>query len=238
MLRLYVISSINSFHLRLLTKTTNPSSTISTRSSSAPVRPPPSVQAADALSVLQHAKCILGFSPVTCIDISYLKSKHATPDDSIAMTHSIIEFLNREMKVPSLTTLRVEDIWLGHCSILLSSLPPLQLSPFDRNLSSSPPPHQVGSDSPARGSVKVLKQTPQIVSTKPNLSMLLILTLILNPVLLTLLRRNLQLQPRLPAVQKDGGALPPSACLSPSVATNKNFVFWVKSSIPRPNLNC
>ena len=73
--------------------------------------PPPAWPASEethgdpaALQVLRSAKRVLGFSPITCDDIAYLKTQHSFEDDSKAMEFSIIEFLNFEMKVPESVT--------------------------------------------------------------------------------------------------------------------------------------
>ena len=63
--------------------------------------PSPSIASQPALQVLHNAKKVLGFSPITAEDISYLKVQHATEDDARAMHLSIKEFLGCEMKVPS-----------------------------------------------------------------------------------------------------------------------------------------
>lgn len=57
-----------------------------------------------ALAVLQAAKKVLGFSPITLDDIEFLKNKKAISDDNDAMKAAIIEFLNDEMKIPSAIT--------------------------------------------------------------------------------------------------------------------------------------
>ena len=55
---------------------------------------------AAALEVIHNARKILGFSPITPDDISYLKAQNNMNDNTEAMSVAIIEFLNCEMKVP------------------------------------------------------------------------------------------------------------------------------------------
>ena len=62
---------------------------------------PPSTTTQPALEVLQNAKRVLGFSPITPEDISYLKGQHAVDEDAKAKQLSIMEFLRCEMKVPT-----------------------------------------------------------------------------------------------------------------------------------------
>ena len=57
-----------------------------------------------ALAVLQAAKKVLGFSPISSEDIEFLKNKKAINDETEAMKAAIIEFLNGEMKIPSYIT--------------------------------------------------------------------------------------------------------------------------------------
>ena len=64
----------------------------------------PVVDSSPALAVIKSAKNILGFSPITSNDISYMKNQNSLENDDEARALSIIEFLNAEMKVPSSIT--------------------------------------------------------------------------------------------------------------------------------------
>ena len=65
-------------------------------------------------SVVSSSKKVIGFSPITRVDIQYLKDQHSITDDSAAMRTSILEFLDREMKVPQSTidTIVINRIFL------------------------------------------------------------------------------------------------------------------------------
>ena len=57
----------------------------------------------DALKVLQEAKKVLGFSPISKEHLDYLKELHSIDDDFEAKKTSIQEFLQFEMKIPRST---------------------------------------------------------------------------------------------------------------------------------------
>ena len=310
----------------------NPSPASSVPGNAGPAQLHPPSQA-DALSVLQNAKNILGFSPITIDDISYLKAKQSISDDSEAMIHSIIEFLNDEMKIPkhitdnilikrvftpakqptgwktlyaefqnsSSTNLinqyvtnllpgKTVSIYVPHSLfprfsairdlehsyrngdirhktrikygtsdfvllvkprnsnapwsyVSLASLPPLQLSSFDGNLSSSPPPGRT------RLSSKRSRESPDSGPNRNNKTRIDDIdsatdsnaeNSVVNP------SENHEASQETTAVvvpgaiahvQTDAGAFHPSACVSPSVAQNKSFTFSAKPSIQKPNLN-
>ena len=87
--------------------TSMPASTTQPRSTTQHLLHPTPAQndeALEAVKVLRHSKKILGFSPITRDDISYLKTQHSVDDDNQAMILSIVEFLNCEMKIPRTTT--------------------------------------------------------------------------------------------------------------------------------------
>ena len=84
------------------TNTASSSSTPSAAASSSTSEP--SLAPTPALAVIKSAKTILGFSPITPSDISFLKNKNSLDNDEEARALSIIEFLNDEMKVPSSIT--------------------------------------------------------------------------------------------------------------------------------------
>lgn len=67
-------------------------------------RPSPNNPSPDVLKVLQDAKRVLGFSPITIEDIEYLKEQYSISDDFQAMVTSIQEFLHFEMKIPTSIT--------------------------------------------------------------------------------------------------------------------------------------
>ena len=291
----------------------------------------------DALTVLHNAKNILGFSPITVDDIAFLKNKLSFLDDSNAMTHSIIEFLNDEMKVPkyitdklvikkvfppsrqpsgwktlyaefdnSATTNlinqyvrhlqpgRTVSIYVPHSLfprfsairdlehsyrngeirhktkikygvsdfvllvkprdrnvpwsyVSLSSLPPLQLSSFDGDSSSSPPPGRT------RLSSKRSRESPETGSNRNNKTRLDENTLdsdlatnsrddstedFVSPVEKPVVMPQGDDAPPVLPLQSDVGAFHPSACVSPSVATNKSFTFTANIPKPQLNLNC
>ena len=306
--------------------------------------PPPSTATQTALEVLKNAKRVLGFSPITAEDISYLKEQHATNDDTKVMLLSIKEFLRCEMKVPTtvLDTINIvrvfppaksptgwktlyaefEDstttdlinqyvrnlrpgitvsIYVPHCLfprfaairdiehsyrngdtkhktrikygtsdfvllikprdtnnswsyVSLTSLPPLQLSMFDGNLSSSPPPgrtrlpsKRARSGSPegdltrnnkAKISEVVIddkeEETAHPTSSESTS------TSASSPT-----RSSADCSPPLscsaPPGKSDLGSFHPSACVSPRSVSNKSFTFSNKaSSIPvmKSSLNC
>ena len=274
---------------------------------------PPSTSA-----VLQSAKKILGFAPITIDDINYLKAHHPITDDSEAMTFSILEFMNMEMKVPKHVTdnlvikrvfppARQPDGWktlyaefqdistanlinqyvlnlqpgktvsiyVPHCLfprfsairdiehsyrngeikhktrikygtsdfvllvkprdkvapwsyVSLDSLPPIQLSLIDTNSSSSsPPPGRIrlnskrgrdspGTDSARNNKTKLDKEHDDSVHSD-DLPKDLPVTVL--------------------PLQTDLGSFHPSACVSPSIASNKSFTFSAKSTTTQQNLN-
>ena len=295
-----------------------------------------------ALDVLQSAKKILGFSPITTEDISYLKADHGTVDDMETMRIAIIEFLNCEMKVPkSVTenlvirrifppakqpsgwkTLYAEfqdsstadlinqyvtnllpgksvSIYVPHSLfprfnairdiehsfrngeikhktkvkygstdfvllvkprgssspwsyVPLTSLPPLQLSSFDGNPSTSPPPGRTrlsskrsrpespGSLDNTRSSKAKLddahhKSANDDIEDKDTEETEHAAEDSVDETPKTPTKATHSMLPR-----PDLGAFGPSACLSPSAAFNQNFTFaTTKSSIPKmSNLNC
>ena len=288
-----------------------------------------------ALQVLQNAKKILGFSPITPEDLSYLKCHHHTDDDARAMVLSIKEFLSCEMKVPgsvldtitivnvfppaktptnwktlyaefqdSITTdlinqyvrnlrpgrsvsiyvphslfpryaairdiehsyrngdikhktrvkygtsdfvllIKPRDTNTSWSYVSLSSLPPLQLSLFEGNLSSSPPPGRTrlpskrarsgspDADNTRSNKAKIVDETSDDgennpdnpTSTKESIA----------PVNLPSTEpTNLPSPPRsAPLSQSDLGSFHPSACVSPRSVSNRSFTFTNKtSSIP------
>ena len=69
--------------------------------------PVPNNPSPDALKVLQDAKRVLGFSPITIEDINYLKEQNSISDNFQAMVTSIREFLHFEMKIPTSITDRL-----------------------------------------------------------------------------------------------------------------------------------
>ena len=283
-----------------------------------------------ALQVLQNAKKVLGFSPITPEDLTYHKDQQNTEDDTRAMILSIKEFLSCEMKVPSsvIATINIvnvfppaknpgnwktlyaefEDstttdlinqyvrnllpgksvsIYVPHSLfpryaairdiehtyrngdikhktrikygtsdfvllikprdmnrswsyVSLSSLPPLQLSAFEGNLSSSPPPgrtrlpsKRARSASPendlARHSkAKIVDETCDANDDNPNNDTPLGNTA--NPDLPTTAPASLLSPPRtVPPSKSDLGSFHPSACVSPRSVSNKSFTF---SNIP------
>ena len=289
----------------------------------------PSPIQTDALSVLQNAKNILGFSPITIDDISFLKAKQSISDDSEAMTLSIIEFLNDEMKIPkyitdtliikrvftpakqpvgwkmlyaefqnsastdlinqyvrNLVPGRTVSIYVPHSLfprfsairdlehsyrngdirhktrikygisdfvllvkprdtnapwsyVSLTSLPPLQLSLFDGNLSSSPPPGRT------RLSSKRSRESPDTDSNRSNKTRLDDIDLGTDSSTANSVMKPSEEPdetttasgPEAPGhALIDAGAFHPSACVSPSVTTNKSFTFSAKT-IQQKNLN-
>ena len=289
---------------------------------------------AAALEVIHNARKILGFSPITPDDISYLKAQNNMNDNTEAMSVAIIEFLNCEMKVPkSFTdqlimkrifppsrhptdwkTLYVEfedtsitdlinqyvtnllpgksvSIYVPHSLfpgfsgvhdiehsyrmvisstkpkssmgqltallvkprheqapwvyVSLSSLPPLNLSAYDGNPSSSPPPgrarlssKRTRSESSDTEETRVNKQKVDTNSSNPEET---------NDADTGDEPRNVENPQKTPSkddpvlpINKDLGAFHPSACLSPSAAQNLNFDFSSKSGIPlmKKSLNC
>ena len=326
-----------------------------TKSSTLPVPPNPSTtgrpqvppihhpststdrHSAAALEVIHNARKILGFSPITPDDISYLKAQNNMNDDTEAKSVAIIEFLNCEMKVPkSFTdqlimkrifppsrhptewkTLYVEfedtsitdlinqyvtnllpgksvSIYVPHSlfprfsavrdiehsyrngdikhktkvkygptdfallakprherapwfHVSLSSLPPLKLSVFDGNPSSSPPPGRARlsskrsrSESSETEDNRVNKQKVDSSSDNPNANKETDdadTEVHENPD--NLLKTPSKDDPVLP-INRDLGSFHPSACLSPSAAQNLNFNFASKSGIPlmKNHLNC
>ena len=307
--------------------------------------PPPSTTSQPALQVLQNAKKVLGFSPITIEDISHLKAQHGTDDDARAMHLSIKEFLSLEMKVPStvLDTINILNVFppaknptnwktlyaefpdsattdlinqyarnllpgrsvsiyvphslfprfaavrdiehsyrngdIKHKTrikygtsdfvlivkprdtnsswtyVSLSSLPPLQLSMFDGNLTSSPPPGRtrLASKRARSGSPEVDltrnnkprisdvssggkegssdSATPPEQSTAPNSS---------SSPAPTAGPPHTCSGPAPPSMS-DLGSFHPSACVSPRAVSNKSFTFTNRtSSIPimKNSLNC
>ena len=305
---------------------------------------PPTTASQPALEVLQNAKRVLGFFPITPADISYLKEQHAVDDDAEAKLLSVKEFLRCEMKVPTaiLDTInivrvfppardptgwktlyaefqdsttadlinqyvrnlvpgRTVSIYVPHSLfpryaairdiehsyrngdvkhktrikygtsdfvllikprdtaqswsyVSLSSLPPLQLSLFDGNLSTSPPPgrtrlpsKRARSGSPeadlARNNkAKISEEAYDDKEEETD-----------NPTSLEMITTSDTLPPEsladgplspprpAPSSKSDLGSFHPSACVSPRAVSNKSFTFSNKaSSIPvmKSSLNC
>ena len=271
-----------------------------------------------ALKVIQSAKQILGFSPITPADIFYLKERNSVDDDNEAMKMAIKEFLVCEMKIPTSITDNIalakvfppakqpsewstlyaefEDpsvsnlvnqyatnlqpgkslsIYVPHSlwprfqiinSIAHSyrngpikhktkikygsndfvllvkpkdqtspwtypplDLPPLKLSAFDGNPSSSPPPGRSRLPSKRHRS-----PSPESDGNRSNKSRIDTVNIETVPDTLSKSPESTsQAQPL-----KDPGAFHPSACASPRASSNKNFTFG-SSQIPRMNtLNC
>ena len=293
---------------------------------------------AAALEVIHNARKILGFSPITPDDISYLKAQHNMNDNTEAMSVAIFKFLNCKMKVPKsftdqLITKRIfppsrhptdwktlyvefEDtsitdlikqyvtnllpgksvsIYVPHSlfprfsavrdiehsyrngdikhktkvkygpadfallvkprherapwfHVSLSSLPPLKLSVFDGNPSSSPPPgrarlssKRTRSESSETEDTCVNKQKVDSICDNPSANKETDdadTELHENPD--NPMKTPSKDDPVLPPINRDLGSFHPSACLSPSAAQNLNFNFASKSGIPlmKNHLNC
>ena len=81
----------------------NPTPTVPA-SSSNQVTSSASASTLAAIAVIKSAKTVLGFSPITPSDITFLKKQNRLDNDEEARALSIIEFLNDEMKVPTSIT--------------------------------------------------------------------------------------------------------------------------------------